>query len=316
MGVAEVHGEGPDEPGGLATRTCLLVRSVVHAGPHPGKITQPERSMVRPRERSTQSVRGVVQPTAATYHLPMPDRSTFPQTSRRQTSSSPSTDVTVLMAAAGSGRRFGGAENKLWETLGGRPIWCQSLDALRQHPEVRRVIIAASEADRGRMEAERADAEGDVRWVTGGHDRETSVRNALMAETATDGLVAVHDAARPLVHPDDLDAVFAAARRSGAAMLATPVIGSLHRQTSDGRTVPVSRDGLFVAATPQVFAIDLLRRAFDRHNGRPATDDATLVSRTGADVTIVRGRHDNLKVTHPEDLAVAEAILAARDSRR
>ena len=123
--------------------------------------------------------------------------------------------------------------------------------------------------------------------------------------------MAIHDAARPLVRPADLAAVFAAAGQTGAAMLATPVPGTLKEgRLEGGGCLTVDRRELWLALTPQVFRVGLLKQAYGKHNGRPATDDAQLVERMGHDVTIVQGSADNLKVTYPEDLHVAEAILA------
>ncbi len=149
--------------------------------------------------------------------------------------------------------------------------------------------------------------------VVGGQQRTDSVQAGLnlLAGDASVQSVAIHDAARPLVSAVDLAAVFAVAQETGAAILACPVSGTIKRDLADGdRCETVDRRGLWIALTPQVFRLGLLIEAYQKHNGRPATDDAQLVERIGHDVALVPGSADNLKITYPEDLLVAEAILA------
>jgi 2-C-methyl-D-erythritol 4-phosphate cytidylyltransferase len=186
---------------------------------------------------------------------------------------------------------------------------------LAARPEVGPIVLAISENDRERFEGRDAALvkQYRVRLVTGGAERTDSVRAALDSVVGDDSLqwVAIHDAARPLVDEEDLRAVFDAASKSGAAILATPMAGTVKRDLGDGRRCEtVDRRNLWIALTPQVFRLGLLNQAYQKHNGRPATDDAQLVERLGHDVALVRGSADNLKITFPEDLLVAEAILA------
>ncbi len=220
------------------------------------------------------------------------------------------------MPAAGSGQRFGSSRNKLFATLGGKPLWFRSAERLASSPLVGRIVMPVSETDRSAFGSEFADlvASLGIEIVAGGAARYDSVRAGLdaLADDPDVRWIAVHDAARPLVSDGDLAAVFAMASQSDAAILAAPVPGTIRREirVSDGtmRTQTVDRRDLYVALTPQVFAAGLLRRAYEKHNGRPATDDAELVERIGHPVSLVRGRSDNLKITYPEDLAVAQAI--------
>ncbi len=179
--------------------------------------------------------------------------------------------------------------------------------------------MAISEADRDLFTGRDAALVDQYRveLVTGGAERTDSVRSALQAVAADASIewVAVHDAARPLVGDDDLQAVFQAAAISDAAILATPVAGTVKRDLGDQRACEtVDRRDLWIALTPQVFRVGLLNRAYQKHNGRSATDDAQLVERLGHDVALVRGSADNLKITFPEDLLVAEAILARQSN--
>lgn len=220
-----------------------------------------------------------------------------------------------MLPAAGSGQRFGAQGNKLFATLAGRPLWSHAVERLAGCAEVSRIVMAISPVDHERFTGRDAGLveKYGVELVLGGAERTDSVRAALQRVTGDASIqwVAVHDAARPLVSPQDLRAVFEAASISGAAILATPVSGTVKRDLGDQqRCETVDRRDLWIALTPQVFRVGLLNQAYQKHNGRSATDDAQLVERLGHDVTLVRGSADNLKITFPEDLLVAEAMLA------
>lgn len=223
------------------------------------------------------------------------------------------------MVAAGRGRRFGGGENKVLASLGEQPIWRAAVEALRQSEAIGEIVLVIRPDDRSQVAG--AAAELGLRLVNGGEERYDSVRaglaevQRLSALGAVDAspLVAVHDAARPLVPPADVDAVIAAAYNTGAAILATPIRGTIKRRTLDG-TVTIDRTELWEALTPQVFRLDVLVAAYERWRGRPVTDDAEMVERSGVPVTLVPGSAENLKITQPEDLTLAQAILARRRS--
>jgi 2-C-methyl-D-erythritol 4-phosphate cytidylyltransferase len=154
--------------------------------------------------------------------------------------------------------------------------------------------------------------------VAGGRERQDSMRAGLAALPAGIELVAVHDAARPLVTPGAVRRVIAAARESGAAILAVPVRDTIKR-VRDGRILetPV-RAECWAAQTPQVFRVEILREALAKADaeGRLGTDEAELVEALGVAVHVVRGEPENLKVTGPEDLLLAERILAVRGGTR
>ena len=223
--------------------------------------------------------------------------------------------VAAVLPAAGSGQRFGAQGNKLFANLAGKPLWSHAVRRLASCAEVSRIVMAVSQVDHERFTGSDAELvkECGVELVLGGAERTDSVRAALQTviEDSSIQWVAVHDAARPLVSRQDLQAVFEAASTSGAAILATPVSGTVKRDLGGGRRCEtVDRRDLWVALTPQVFRVGLLNQAYQKHNGRSATDDAQLVERLGHDVTLVRGSAENLKITFPEDLLVAEAMLA------
>lgn len=178
--------------------------------------------------------------------------------------------------------------------------------------------MPVSRVDRDRFEGEfgKFISELGIELVDGGDERTDSVRsglNRLRDDPAID-LVAIHDAARPLVKTSDLDAVFARADQTGAAILATPVTATVKQSLDGGASCrTVDRSTLWLAQTPQVFRVSVLQTAYAKHRGRPATDDAELVQRIGVAVALVCGSADNLKITHPDDLIVAQAILKSQD---
>jgi 2-C-methyl-D-erythritol 4-phosphate cytidylyltransferase len=233
--------------------------------------------------------------------------------------------VAALVLAAGRGERLGASVPKAFLPLAGRPLVVRAIEALAAWPEVERIVPVVPAADLARFAALPRDFAGADRLadaVVGGAERQDSMRAGLAALPAGIELVAVHDAARPLVRPEDVGRVIAAAARTGAALLAVPVRDTLKR-VRDGRveeTLP--RAACWAAQTPQVFRVALLREALAKAEaeGVVATDDAQLVERLGAPVEIVEGDAGNLKITWPEDLALAEALFSraqgAEGSRR
>jgi len=225
--------------------------------------------------------------------------------------------VAAILPAAGSGQRFGAASNKLFAELAGKPLWFHAASRLAACESVGRLVLAVSQVDEPVFRNQYASLveQLGIELVRGGSERTDSVQAGLdhLADDAGIDLVAIHDAARPLVRSQDLAAVFDAANRTAAAILATPMPGTVKRgQLQNGGSLTVDRRELWLALTPQVFRLGLLKQAYRKHNGRPATDDAQLVERIGHDVTLVKGSADNLKITYPEDLQVAEAILATQ----
>jgi 2-C-methyl-D-erythritol 4-phosphate cytidylyltransferase len=225
--------------------------------------------------------------------------------------------VAALVLAAGRGERLGHDLSKAFVPLAGKPVLLYALEAMAAMQEIDCIlpVVAASDFGHYRRVASALRAGPKLAEpVAGGAERQASVRAGLEALPRDASLVAIHDAARPLVRAAAVARVVAAARREGAAILAFPVPDTL-KIVRGGRVVATpERAECYAAQTPQVFRVELLREALAKADaeGRLASDDAQLVEWLGAPVAIVEGDPDNLKLTHPEDFAVAERWLAAR----
>jgi len=223
----------------------------------------------------------------------------------------------AVVVAAGRGERFGGSTPKQYTALLGRPALAWSMSALLESPAIDGVVVALAPGDRrwSRLPESR---NPKVLACTGGDRREASVARALeaLAPLARDGdWVMVHDAARPCLRREDLDALVSATRRDPVGgLLAVPVPDTLKVDDGGGRSArTVDRAGLWRALTPQVFRYGLLRRAlaFCIERERSVTDEASAVEALGLRPRLVPGRADNIKLTTPADRVLAEAILRA-----
>jgi 2-C-methyl-D-erythritol 4-phosphate cytidylyltransferase len=227
----------------------------------------------------------------------------------------------ALIVAAGSGERLGAGRPKALVEVGGRPLVQWSIDALSQVDGIEQLVVALPPGANPAPGLQPADG---VLFVDGGSSRSESVRMALAAAEArvgASGLVLVHDAARPLVTPELAETVIAALERDGeahAAIAAMPVTDTVKRVDSDGAVrETLDRSALWAVQTPQVFRRDALERALDvgAQELAGATDDAWLIEQNGGRVIVVASSDENLKVTTPLDLEVAELLLAARHAK-
>ncbi|KAA3612787.1 MAG: 2-C-methyl-D-erythritol 4-phosphate cytidylyltransferase [Planctomycetota bacterium] len=226
-------------------------------------------------------------------------------------------DVAAVVLASGQGKRLGRG-NKALLTLQGRPLLAHSLEVLHQCPSVGYLVVVLPEADRQALDLAWPDlwSKWSVdRVVEGGAERWLSSKAGCQAVPETWPLLLVHDAARALVQADLVEAVAAAARQFGAALAAEPMADTLKVEGDSHRvkrTLP--RDSLWRAQTPQVCRRRPLLEAFDRwpvDRGLP-TDEAMLLEAVGQDCRLVVGPSTNFKITRPEDLALAEAVLQTR----
>lgn len=200
--------------------------------------------------------------------------------------------------------------------LGGLPVLARTVALFQELPEIHTIIVVAPPAHlpETRQLLERF-VPGPLLLVAGGETRQESVRAGLAALSPEIGLVLVHDGVRPLVEPGLVRECLAVAAETGAAMLALPVSDTLKEVKSGGvvsRTV--DRRDLWMAQTPQAARRELLEEAFAAalRDDFIGTDEAALLERIGCQVRIVMGSERNIKITRPEDLSVAEALLAGR----
>jgi 2-C-methyl-D-erythritol 4-phosphate cytidylyltransferase len=219
----------------------------------------------------------------------------------------------AIIVAAGSSRRMGGVD-KLLRPLDGRPVLAYSIAAFAASNEVDELVVVASNANYDAVSAIVSQLSPGSRVVLGGERRQDSVRAGLDALGDVD-YVLVHDAARPLVNEALIEAALQGAAEAGAAICAVAVSDTIKRGSEGLIVETVDRAALYQAQTPQAFRRDLLLRAHQQDAG-DATDDAALVERLGEPVRLVQGSPRNIKVTTPDDLHVAEALLqrvGARD---
>lgn len=219
-------------------------------------------------------------------------------------------DVVLVVVAAGSSRRFGA--DKLAQRLAGATVLEWAVRSLRA-PFPSSPVVLVAPPERVAEQAE-AWAARRVRVVAGGERRQDSVRHGVEASgAADDAVVLLHDGARPFVPPADVRAVAEAADRAGAAVLVAPIPDTVKRVGPDGTVeATVPRQGLARALTPQGFRVGVLRRAWAAAPAGEWTDEAALVETTGGRVEAVTGDPRNVKVTRPEDLALAAAALPRR----
>jgi 2-C-methyl-D-erythritol 4-phosphate cytidylyltransferase len=216
----------------------------------------------------------------------------------------------VIIAAAGSGTRLGSDVPKAFITLGGKPLLAWSLETFRGIEGFIGDIVAVPAGFEAKARAMLAPLGSTV--VRGGERRQDSVEGALAAVPPGIDLVAVHDAARPLVAADDIRATLEAALRTGAAILARPETDTLKVVDGDRIVGNADRSTLWRAETPQVFAPDILREAYRAWGGGLATDEAQIVTAAGKDVRVVGARDWNPKITYPADLEMVRTLAGAR----
>eukprot|EP01022_Parablepharisma_sp_SALTPOND_P026014 TRINITY_DN6152_c0_g1_i1.p1 TRINITY_DN6152_c0_g1~~TRINITY_DN6152_c0_g1_i1.p1 ORF type:complete len:389 (+),score=181.14 TRINITY_DN6152_c0_g1_i1:542-1708(+) len=224
--------------------------------------------------------------------------------------------VVAVVPAAGAGTRLGGARPKQFISLGGRPLLTRTLMVLEEVAEVAAVVVVCppeAEAQTRGLCLEPYGLSKVAAVVPGGDQRQDSVAAgvAASAELGAEWLV-VHDAARPLAAPERFARVLEGAQATGAAIAAVPAADTVKRAGRDELVeATVDRSALWLVQTPQAFRRDLLEKALAaaKEDGFYATDEAGLVERMGGEVKLVMGSRDNLKITTPEDLALARGLV-------
>ena len=221
----------------------------------------------------------------------------------------------LIVSAGGTGTRMGSALPKQFLTLGGVPILRRTIEVfMRSIPDIQIItVLPEGHVNYWRQYCLKENFLCPQRLVKGGFTRFHSVKNALKF-VPDDAIVAVHDAVRPLITPQKIRELFAAAESSPAVIPVMPVTDTLKvLERRDGKLVasgePIDRSRIYGAQTPQVFQAGPLKAAYTRQFDTLFTDDASVAQRYGIPLTFLEGERFNLKITTPEDLVLAKAIL-------
>ena len=225
--------------------------------------------------------------------------------------------VNAVIVAAGEGKRMGANVPKPFLSLGGRPLILHTLSRFATS-RVRKLVLVVAESDISRypklIQSDPQLSGLEFLFQAGGPRRQDSVRQGLSRLDPDCEVVVIHDGARPFVAPGIIDRCVEAAFREGAVVVGVPVSSTVKVVSPSrrvGETPP--RDCLWEIQTPQAFQTEIIREAFRQAAPKDAdvTDDATLVERLGRSVAVMEGRRTNIKITVPEDLLFAEALLRA-----
>jgi len=217
----------------------------------------------------------------------------------------------VIVAAAGQGKRMGLGKNKVFASLGATPLIIKNLTNLAAVENISKVLVVVGSGEEeimaGLLKQYSPRYFPDLKWqiVTGGKERQDSVQNALTQITEQTGWVAVHDGARPFADADIFARVWQAAKATGAAIAAVPCKDTIKIVNGQEQvTATPVRSELRAVQTPQIFRLDILRKAYAElaKHPEPVTDDATLVEKLGGKVQVALGSYSNIKITTPEDM--------------
>ncbi|MDP2652951.1 MAG: 2-C-methyl-D-erythritol 4-phosphate cytidylyltransferase [Candidatus Omnitrophota bacterium] len=228
--------------------------------------------------------------------------------------------IQVIIPAAGSGTRLKASVAKPLVLLAGKPLVVHSLEVFQKSPVIHSIIVVTRRGLIGRFQAlaKRFRISKVVKILAGGATRSDSVYEGLKAVDADTDVVAVHDAARPLLSAEVLSRALQLCRKEPAVIVAVPVKSTVKKADPKNLHVleTLPRDVLWEAQTPQIFRKDILFRAHQARLCCEPTDDAVLVEKMGVRVKILKGDDRNIKVTTRTDLAVAEVLLKLKGKLR
>lgn len=214
--------------------------------------------------------------------------------------------TTAIIVAAGTGSRFKSTVPKQFLELAGKPVVAHAIDRFQSAPSIDSIVVVLSE---DRVADFQHPADKLVAVVAGGATRAESVMHGLDAVGGSE-MVAVHDGARPFVTVDEIDRTVAKAKETGAACLVATVTDTIKTVRGGEIADTLDRDKLRRALTPQVFRKEILQRAFELGDlSEAVTDECYLVEKLGHPIALVEGSPKNIKITTPEDLVIASAIL-------
>lgn len=221
----------------------------------------------------------------------------------------------AIIVAAGTGKRFNKNSPKQFELLSGKPMLMYSIEAFHEaEPGVQIIVVIREEYfEHWKELCKNYNFIIRHQIVDGGPERFHSVKNGL-ALLPDDGLIAVHDGARPLISKETINQLFSHAQNYGAVVPVVEISDSI--RSVDGTIhKPFDRKKLRLVQTPQVFKCSVLKKAYLLQYDVNFTDDATVVEASGKSVVLVEGSTENIKVTREQDMIIAEAILAERKSK-
>ncbi len=220
----------------------------------------------------------------------------------------------VVIVAAGKGTRMKTGQNKQFMNLIDRPVLAYTLEAFEQCEWIDEIIVVTSEEGIVLCKeiVDISELIKVTKLIKGGQERQHSVYNGLQEISDKAELVAIHDGARPLVYPIHIQEVLEAALDTGGAALGVPLKDTVKRIDDQNNIIEtVDRNTLWAVQTPQAFKVDLIRQAHKdaMHDNIQVTDDCMLVERMGVAIKMVQGSYDNIKITTPEDMYLARAII-------
>ncbi len=221
--------------------------------------------------------------------------------------------VGLIIPAGGQGKRMGHDRPKQYLELKGQPILWHTLKVFQESASIDSIVLAVSQNDVAEIREQYQNDFAKIHQVTaGGKERQDSVYNGFLALSPDVELVMVHDAVRPFVDATMIAEVVKSAERTGGAIVAIPLSDTLKRADAEGKVAEtIPRDKLWRVQTPQVFRRDIFAEAYEKAiaDGFYGTDEASLVERLGIKIAIAQGSAFNIKITHPEDLILGQAIL-------
>jgi 2-C-methyl-D-erythritol 4-phosphate cytidylyltransferase len=227
----------------------------------------------------------------------------------------PVTHAAAVIVGGGSGNRYGG--DKLTALIAGKPVITWTMQAFQAVPSIESIVLVVPQGREAefRSVAALAGISKLTAIVTGGSNRHESVRKGLLSLSPGMELVAIHDAARPLVSPELIGRCLQVASQSGASAAASPVSDTLHQVDQEGCAIrTIDRSGLWAMQTPQVFPADALKILLETQLSGTPTDEVSVALSAGWRIPFVENHEPNLKITWPSDLMVAEALLRARSA--
>jgi 2-C-methyl-D-erythritol 4-phosphate cytidylyltransferase len=221
----------------------------------------------------------------------------------------------VIIPAAGQGKRMGAGKNKLLLELNSIPVFIHSLKVFEEDELCDGIILAIHPQDEAEFNSllKKYGVKKVLELVPGGKERQDSIYNALKTVKG-DGIILVHDAARPFIRKEHIHGLLDTALETGAAIIGVQAKDTMKTVLDDVVMATVERSSLWAVQTPQAFRFSVLYRAYEQaeKDGFIGTDDSSLVERISHPVTMVEGDYDNIKLTTQEDLFFAQAILQKR----